>query len=126
MRRAYTTLPNDKAFTIWFSMAPLRALPDMAFSLQSEIYLASYVALGGRRRTTSAAARGSRARWPTSSRSPSASTSATATSPAARCGSCPTRPGRGFQAIRAERDPDGLFVGYLAGPDGATNRNHWE
>ena len=24
MRRAYTTLPNDKAFTIWFSMAPLR------------------------------------------------------------------------------------------------------
>ena len=44
MRRAYTTLPNDKAFTIWFSMAPLRALPDMAFSLQSEIYLASYVA----------------------------------------------------------------------------------
>ena len=44
MRRAYTTLPNDKAFTIWFSMAPLRTLPDMAFSLQSEIYLASYVA----------------------------------------------------------------------------------
>lgn len=43
MRRAYTTLPNEKAFTIWFSMAPLRELPDMAFSLQSEIYLASYV-----------------------------------------------------------------------------------
>ncbi|WP_328471157.1 FAD-binding protein [Actinoplanes sp. NBC_00393] len=43
MRRAYTTLPNDKAFTIWFSMAPLRELPDMAFSVQSEIYLASYV-----------------------------------------------------------------------------------
>ena len=31
-----------------------------------------------------------------------------------------------LQEIRAERDPDGLFVGYLAGPDGATNRNHWE
>jgi hypothetical protein len=44
MRRAYTTLPIEKAFTIWFSMAPLRELPDMAFSLQSEIYLASYVA----------------------------------------------------------------------------------
>ncbi|MDH2413128.1 FAD-binding oxidoreductase [Nocardioides sp. CER19] len=43
MRRAYTTLPNDKAFTIWFGMAPLRELPDMAFSVQSEIYLASYV-----------------------------------------------------------------------------------
>ena len=43
MRRAYTTLPHAKAFTIWFSMAPLRQLPDMAFSLQSEIYLAAYV-----------------------------------------------------------------------------------
>jgi len=43
MRRAYTTLPNEKAFTIWFSMAPLRRLPDMAFSVQSEIYLAAYV-----------------------------------------------------------------------------------
>ncbi|XVU23549.1 FAD-binding oxidoreductase [Actinoplanes sp. CA-054009] len=42
-RRVFTTLPNDKSFTIWFSMAPLRTLPDMAFSLQSEIYLASYV-----------------------------------------------------------------------------------
>ncbi|SNY65511.1 hypothetical protein [Paractinoplanes atraurantiacus] len=42
-RRVFTTLPNEKSFTIWFSMAPLRTLPDMAFSLQSEIYLASYV-----------------------------------------------------------------------------------
>ena len=31
-----------------------------------------------------------------------------------------------LQKIRAERDPDELFVGYFAGPDGATNRNHWE
>jgi hypothetical protein len=30
-----------------------------------------------------------------------------------------------WQEIRAVRDPDGMFVGYLAG-DGATNRNHWE
>jgi hypothetical protein len=34
-----------------------------------------------------------------------------------------------FQRLREVRevwDPDGLFVGYLAGPGGATNRNHWE
>ena len=31
-----------------------------------------------------------------------------------------------LQEIRAVRDPDGLFVGYLAGPQGAANRNHWE
>lgn len=42
MRPAFTTLPNEKSFTIWFSMAPLRELPDMAFSMQSEIYLATY------------------------------------------------------------------------------------
>jgi hypothetical protein len=33
---------------------------------------------------------------------------------------------RRLQQIRAARDPHDLFVGYLAGPDGATNRNHWE
>jgi hypothetical protein len=27
--------------------------------------------------------------------------------------------------IRETRDPDGLFVGYLAGDGGATNRNYW-
>jgi hypothetical protein len=31
-----------------------------------------------------------------------------------------------LREIRDRRDPDGLFVGYLAGPDGATNANHWE
>jgi FAD/FMN-containing dehydrogenase len=30
-----------------------------------------------------------------------------------------------LQQIREARDPDGLFVGYLAGPDGAGNRNAW-
>jgi FAD/FMN-containing dehydrogenase len=125
MRRAYTTLPNDKAFTIWFSMAPLRALPDMAFSLQSEIYLASYVA------------------W----ESPEDDERCSAWLEGAMADLEPVTVGQylgdsdlsrrqvrfmsdeawaRFQAIRAERDPDGLFVGYLAGPDGATNRNHWE
>jgi FAD binding domain len=43
MLPAFTTLPNPKAFSLWYSMAPLRALPDMAFSLQTEIYFAAYV-----------------------------------------------------------------------------------
>jgi FAD binding domain len=43
MLPAFTELPNAKAFTLWYSMAPLRALPDMAFSMQTEIYYASYV-----------------------------------------------------------------------------------
>ncbi len=43
MLPAFTELPNPKAFILWYSMAPLRELPDMAFSLQTEIYFASYV-----------------------------------------------------------------------------------
>jgi FAD/FMN-containing dehydrogenase len=125
MRRAYTTLPTDKAFTIWFSMAPLRTLPDMAFSLQSEIYLASYVV------------------W----ESPEDDERCVSWLASAMADLEPVTAGQylgdsdlsrrqvqflsddawaRLQQVVADRDPDGLFVGYLAGPDGATNRNHWE
>jgi hypothetical protein len=125
MRRAYTTLPNAKAFTIWFSMAPLRTLPDMAFSLQAEIYLASYVA------------------W----ESPDDDERHLAWLESAMADLEPVTVGQylgdsdlsrrqvrfmsdqawaRLQEICSERDPDGLFVGYLAGRDGPTNLNHWE
>ncbi len=112
VRRACMTLPNEKAFTIWFSMAPLRTLPDMAFSLQSEIYLASYVA------------------WEDpddDERCISWLESAMADLEPVSVGqyigdSDHTRRKRAFlaeenlqrlQGIIADRDPDGLFVGYL-------------
>lgn len=38
----FTDLPNEKTFVLWFSMAPLRPLPDMAFSMQTEIYMSIY------------------------------------------------------------------------------------
>ena len=125
MRRAYTTLPHPKAFTIWFSMAPLRALPDMAFSLQSEIYLAAYTC------------------WDDESDDERCRTwldEAMADLEPVTVGQylgdsdlshrqvrfMSDENWARLQQIRADRDPDGLFVGYLAGPDGATNRNHWE
>jgi FAD/FMN-containing dehydrogenase len=43
LREAFATLPTKESFSILFSMAPLRKLPDMALSLQSEFYFASYV-----------------------------------------------------------------------------------
>lgn len=125
MRRACTTLPGPKAFTIWFSMAPLRALPDMAFSLQSEVYLASYVC------------------W----EDPAEDDHYRSWLVGAMADLQPVTVGQylgdsdlsrrqlrfmsddawaRFQDISAQHDPDGLFVGYLAGPNGATNRNHWE
>jgi FAD/FMN-containing dehydrogenase len=42
LRDAFTTWPTRDSFTLWYSMAPLRPLPDMAFSLQTEVYLATY------------------------------------------------------------------------------------
>ncbi len=125
MRRAYTTLPNDKAFTIWFSMAPLRTLPDMAFSLQSEIYLASYVVWESpdddERCRSWLAGRHGRPR--AGDRRPVPRRQRPVPPPAA------VHVRRGVGAVPADprrARPDGLFVGYLAGPDGATNRNHWE
>lgn len=124
-RRAYTTLPNEKAFTIWFSMAPLRPLPDMAFSLQSEIYLASYVlwedpAEDERHRAWLAAAMADLE--PVTVGQYLGDSDLSRRQVRFMTDDAWAR----LQAIRAERDPDGLFVGYLAGAGGATNRNHWE
>jgi len=43
LKPLFTDLPGAKAFSLWFSMDPLRELPDMAFSRQAEIYFAAYV-----------------------------------------------------------------------------------
>jgi FAD/FMN-containing dehydrogenase len=124
MRRACTTLPNDKAFTIWFSMAPLRALPDMAFSMQSEIYLASYVLW------EDAADDDRHQQW---LREAMADLEPVTVGQYLGDGDLSRRQLKfmsddhwaRLQQIRAARDPDGLFVGYLAGPDGARNSNEF-
>jgi hypothetical protein len=124
MRRAYTTLPNDKSFTIWFSMAPLRALPDMSFSLQSEIYLASYVLWEDEADDAQHRA------WLASVMT---DLEPVTVGQYLGDGDLSRRQLRFVSddawarllQIRGVRDPDGLFVGYLAG-DGATNRNHWK
>jgi FAD/FMN-containing dehydrogenase len=89
MRKAFTDHPTPQTFTIWFSMAPLRELPDMAFSMQSEIYSATYVVYGDESKDAEYRA------WR-------------------------------LRAIRAERDPKGLFAGYLTADEPPTNTNHWE
>jgi len=125
MRRAYTTLPNATAFTIWFSMAPLRQLPDMAFSLQSEIYLASYVVWESPdddERCVSWLAGAMADLEPVTIGQYLGDSDLTRRQVRFMSDDAWTR----LQEIRASRDPDGLFVGYLAGPEGATNHNHWE
>jgi FAD/FMN-containing dehydrogenase len=113
MRRAYTTLPHEKAFTIWFSMAPLRELPDMAFSVQSEIYLAAYVPwesaddderclawLAGAMADLEPVTVGQYLGDSDLRRRPHRVLSESAS--------------ERLQQVVADRDPDGVFVGYLA------------
>jgi len=40
IKPCFTSLPTLHTFALWFSMAPLRPLPDMALSLQTEVYFA--------------------------------------------------------------------------------------
>jgi hypothetical protein len=43
MRSLFCTLPSTQSIAMFFSIAPLRELPDMALSLQSPVYCASYL-----------------------------------------------------------------------------------
>jgi hypothetical protein len=40
---AFTDLPTPKSFSLWFDLAHLQAPPDMALSLQTDLYFATYV-----------------------------------------------------------------------------------
>jgi FAD/FMN-containing dehydrogenase len=42
LRELYAGLPTDHSYSIWYGWAPTRALPDMAFSLEKNVYLATY------------------------------------------------------------------------------------
>jgi hypothetical protein len=42
LKPCFETLPTTRTFALWYSMAPLLPLSDMALSLQSEIYFAVY------------------------------------------------------------------------------------
>lgn len=38
----YRTLPTPESFVIWYGWAPTRPLPDMAFSMEGNVYIAAY------------------------------------------------------------------------------------
>jgi FAD/FMN-containing dehydrogenase len=43
LQRMWRELPTEHSFSIWYGWAPTRTLPDMAFSLEANVYLATYV-----------------------------------------------------------------------------------
>jgi len=106
-------------------MAPLRELPDMAFSMQSEIYNATYLVY------PDAADDEAHAAWLAERMAelqPVTVGQYLGDSDLARrelrvLGEAQFAR---LQQIRAVRDPHRLFTGYLAGGADPTNTNHWE
>ena len=106
-------------------MAPLRELPDMAFDLQSEIYLATYVVssdpdLDGPIRDWVDATMADM--QPVTVGQYLGDSDFTNRQVRFMSDDHYAR----LQQVRAEWDPDGLFVGYLAADESRLNRNHWE
>jgi FAD/FMN-containing dehydrogenase len=113
LRDLWSELPTRHSFSIWYGWAPARELPDMAFSLEADVYLATYAiwtdpADDERHRTW---VHGHHARL------------AREVGEGVYIGDTDfsRRPDRfmaeanftRLQGVRRERDPDGLFVPYL-------------
>jgi hypothetical protein len=122
---AFTTLPTAKTFSLWFSMAPLRELPDMALSLQTEIYLAIYTVWDDEAddaRCRNWLAEQMKKLGPVSVGQYLGDSDFT------------TRPSKfvsdknwiRLESIRAKRDPNKLFCSYLTADEKILNTNSWE
>ncbi|MFF1257404.1 FAD-binding oxidoreductase [Streptomyces sp. NPDC058321] len=126
MRTAFTEHPTRQTFTIWFSMAPLRPPPDdMAFSLQSEIYCAVYAVHDGDERRD-----GELRGWLDDAMARMEPVTAgqylgDSDFTVRQLKFMGDEQWRRLNKIRAARDPQGLFAGYLSAGI-VTNTNHWE
>jgi FAD/FMN-containing dehydrogenase len=125
IRRAYCELPSRESFTIWFSMAPLRELPDMAFDLQTDIYLATYVL------TDSPGNDDAQRDWVNSVMAEMEPVTAGQYLGDSDFSNRQLRfmSDENFarlQQVRRKWDPDSRFVSYLAHDDATINQNHWE
>lgn len=125
LRPLFTELPNAEAFTIWMSNAPMRELPDMAFSLQTEAYVASYVV--SHDPSDDDRLRGWLADAMQSARAVTAGQylgDSDMTTRQLRF-MAPENFAR-LQRIIQDRDPEGRFARYLARDPSGINRNDWE
>jgi hypothetical protein len=125
LRPLFVDLPTPSSFTIWFSMAPLRPLPDMAFSLQTDAYVASYCISDDaiedepvRRWLTDVW----RAAQPVTAGQYLGDSDMTNR----QLRVLGDAQWRRLQQVIDERDPEGRFVRYLTAEPAAVNRNHWE
>lgn len=125
IRPLFTDIPTERGFAIWMSNAPMRELPDMAFSLQTEAYVASYTVYED-------PAEYQRNRdWLNSA----VEYAQPVTAGQYLGDSDMTNRQLKFmgeeqfarlQQIIADRDPEGRFVRYLSNDPATVNRNHWQ
>ncbi len=124
LRDAFVTLPTEKSFSLWFGMAPLRQLPDMALSLQADVYFAAYIIWEDESDDEACRAwlaAQMRRMEPISEGLFLADSDFT------------TRPAKflsdthwvRLEKLRARYDPDGLFHSYLGAPGTPLNVNPW-
>ena len=121
----FRDLPEPEAFTIWFSMGPVREIPDMAFSMQSPAYIATYLIsdiadndsanrnwLNHAMQYAQSVTKG---QYLGDSDMGNRQLKFMADDNFAR-----------LQKVISERDPENLFVRYLAKDPSTVNKNHWE
>ena len=121
----FSDLPTPESFTIWFSNGIMRPLPDMAFSLQAEAYVASYVVYEDATKDIEYRELLDRAmeyaqpvtvgQYLGDSDMGNRQLKFMDDANFAK-----------LQEIIAQRDPEGRFVRYLAKDPSTVNKNHWE
>jgi FAD/FMN-containing dehydrogenase len=113
LRAIWSALPTRHSFSIWYGWAPTRPLPDMAFSVEANVYVATYAIWTDEHederhrswvhgRTAELAAKAGEGVYVGDSDFTRRPDRFIADRNLERLG-----------AIRRARDPDGLFVGYL-------------
>jgi FAD/FMN-containing dehydrogenase len=122
LRAIWAELPTEHSFSIWYGWAPTRPLPDMAFSLEANVYLATYAIF------TDPADDERYADWVHTRTRELASLGAGAylgdTDFSRRTDRFMSDEAyRRLAGIRAKWDPDGLFCGYLTGDPNQLNRH---
>lgn len=121
----FTDLPEPAAFTIWYSNGLMRPLPDMAFSLQSPAYVATYLL------TEDASHDASNRQWLNRAMAHAESVTVGQYLGDSDMGNRQLKfmadeNYAKLQEIIARRDPEGRFVRYLAADPATVNKNHWE
>lgn len=125
LKPVFTEHPEPKAFTIWMGNGLMRPLPDMAFSLQAPGYVACYLVyedeandVRNREWLNSAMAYAQPitvGQYLGDSDMTNRQLKFMADENYAK-----------LQRIIADRDPEGVFVRYLAKDPTTVNKNHWE